>query len=233
MNGINGKYMIIPEEPPGPRAEIINNIIGDPELIRICKDLVILINSSFRPDNLGIPNMLLFFFVRRSNSELSITLEQSKNTPRVKQPPYIESDFENLLDFVKYYVRTIVKTDDRTIILSNLQNNITNITNGLTAINNNGNTGSLQYNIPQGGGIMGILHLRDIFDLMKQSNANYIPNETKRYFELMLELYTKIQELLAQNLIQGGKSLRRKNVIKTRRNLKSRNFKKHKKSSRK
>ena len=145
---------------------------------------------------------------------------------------------DNLLKFVKYYVRSIVTTDKRNLALSYLEKNITDLTNGLTAINNKGNMNSLENNINQDGSQMGIFHLRVIFVLMRQSNANHNPSETKRYFELLLELYKKIQELLVQNEIQGGKLITHKNVKKTRRNLKGQNLKgqnlkKHKKSARK
>ena len=261
------KYELeIPEEPLGPRAEIINTIIGNTEIIRICEELAGIINSSFRPGDIR----LLTAYAGRSNEELISRMKTYRNiTPREKFPPLFfvgderkamspqikgtgkEHGYQrrtgrdssgitkdNLLKFVKYYVRSIVTTDKRTLALSYLEKNITDLTNGLTAINNKGNMNSLENNINQDGSQMGIFHLRVIFVLMRQSNANHNPSETKRYFELLLELYKKIQELLVQNEIQGGKLITHKNVKKTRRNLKGQNLKgqnlkKHKKSARK
>jgi hypothetical protein len=261
----------------GPRAEIINAVVQDPDIIRICENLAALINSSFTSGDIT----LLTGYVRRSNEELtSLILHNKKNnlTPRDKFPPLFfvgdesmktsnipernnqlmatraewngeMNEFgalvpsargpmsdgitkDNLLKFVKFYVRTIVTADNRANKIKVLKQNIKQITDGLTAINNNDFrvTPTLEKSIPQDG--MGIYHLQNIFLIMKQSHIiGTNPSKIKEFFELLLNLYTRIQQLLVDNGIQGGnlKKTKKRNIIKKRRTIKNKKSRKHRK----
>ena len=67
---------------------------------------------------------------------------------------------------------------------------------------------------------------------MKQSHIiGTNPSKVKEFFELLLNLYTKIQQLLVDNGIQGGnlKKTKKRNIIKKRRTIKNKKSRKHRK----
>jgi len=242
-----------PQNLVGPRLPPIDDIVAnDPEIRRICNELATLSNKLIGNYKENIVNI--------ASGQLNSYHQPPFNQQQYKQPPLILEGWGNitentLIQQIKYYVRMATNPDPnrrrsfnfqqaidalQTTIRDNLNTKYNsavqadNISrqNAMGFIQNpNANTERFwgtRGNVVLGAGSIGGIFQQIIF------STNYAGgppiNDVRRYCDLILQLYRRIQAILVENGFQQGGKKRRRQTKK--RQTKKRKIKQTKKRKR-
>ena len=224
----------------GPRLPPIDDIVAnDPEIRRICSELAILSNNLIGNHKEDIMNLA---------RGLGQSYHQAPfNQQQYWQPPLILEGWGNitensLIQQIKFYVRMATNQDPNRRRSSNFQEAITELENSirdvLTTKYNSAaeqdsrnrsnsivfmpyareNVEGVAASVTLGAGSIGGI-FKHIIDIISRIYGGRPPiNDVRRYCDLILQLYRRIQAILVENgFQQGGKKRRKQTKSKRKR----------------